>query len=138
MGGHAVAYDGRPRATKDLDVLVELTADNAGRVLAALRDFFGGAHLGYSVDDLTNPNCVIRLGVAPVRIDLISALTGGPSFDEAWRNRVEAHFGKVQTTYVGLHDLIRAKEAAGRPQDRADVGTLRRVLSTESRSRRKL
>ena len=71
VGAHAVAFHARPRATKDLDVLIEPTVANARKVLAALRDFFGGVELGYSEQDVIDPRWIIQLGVAPVRIDLI-------------------------------------------------------------------
>lgn len=126
-GAHAVAFHAQPRATRDLDIYIEPTASNAQRVLAAIRDFFAGADLGFSIEDLTNPDLIIQLGVAPVRIDLLTSLSGIPSFAEAWERRVEARYGGVETSYLSLDDLIRAKEAAGREQDRADVTALRRA-----------
>src|SRR3970040_2539504 len=95
VGAHAVAFHARPRATKDLDILIDPTPTNARRALAALRDFFGGAELGYSVEEVTDPQWIIQLGVAPVRIDLISEIPGLASFETAWRNRVTARFGTV-------------------------------------------
>ncbi len=136
VGAHAVAFHARPRATKDLDILLEPTPANALNVLAALRDFFGGADLGYTVEDLTAPDWIIQLGVAPVRIDLLPEIAGFTSFVEAWESRVAARFGAVPTHYLGLDALIRAKEAAGRPQDRADVRVLRRVNELTKRSTR--
>lgn len=127
VGAHAVAFHARPRATKDLDVLIEPTPANARRLLAALREFFGGADLGYSVEDVLDPQWIIQLGVAPVRIDLISAIPGFPGFKAAWKGRVDARFGRVPAHYIGLDELIRAKDAAGRPQDRADLHILRRA-----------
>jgi predicted nucleotidyltransferase len=127
IGAHAVAFHARPRATKDLDILLEPTPENAHRALTALREFFGGADLGYTVEDLTDPQWIVQLGVAPVRIDLLSEIPGFPSFEAAWRNRVDAQFGAVQVHYLGLDDLLQAKEAAGRPQDRADVRVLQRA-----------
>jgi hypothetical protein len=127
VGAHAVAHHARPRATKDLDILVDPSPANAAKAWAALRDFFGGIDLGFTVADLTDPGSIIQLGVAPVRIDLLSELRGCRSFEQAWGNRVEARFGPVPAHYLGLDDLIRAKEAAGRVQDRADVRVLRRV-----------
>jgi predicted nucleotidyltransferase len=138
VGAHAVAFHARPRATKDLDILLEPTPTNARNVLAALRDFFGGADLGYTVEDLTAPDWIIQLGVAPVRIDLLPEIAGFTSFGEAWEGRVDARFGAVPTHYLGLEQLIRAKEAAGRPQDRADVRVLRRAKgSTRPSTRRR-
>ncbi|MFN8626653.1 MAG: nucleotidyltransferase [Candidatus Binatia bacterium] len=129
VGAHAVAFHARPRATKDLDVLIEPTAANARKVLAALRDFFGGAELGYSEDDVTDPRWIIQLGVAPVRIDLMCEIPGFGRFDGAWRKRVDATFGSVPAHYIGLDELIEAKRAVHRPQDRADLRILARAKS---------
>jgi Nucleotidyl transferase of unknown function (DUF2204) len=139
IGAHAVAFHARPRATKDLDILIEPTRANARKVLDALRDFFGGADLDYTVEDLIDPECILQLGVAPIRIDLISAIPGCPSFQAAWGRRATAQFGDVPSHYLGLDDLIRNKEATDRPQDRADAGVLRRVATRKplrTRSRR--
>jgi len=127
IGAHAVALHARPRATKDLDILVDPTPANARRVLAGPRDLFGGADIGYTEADLTDPRWIIQLGIAPTRIDLVSAIPGLPDFDTAWRNRVAARFGSQAASYLGLDDLISAKTAADRPQDRADVRVLRRA-----------
>ena len=136
VGAHAVAFHARPRATKDLDILLDPTPTNARNVLAALREFFGGADLGYKVEDLTAPDWIIQLGVAPVRIDLLPEIVGFTNFEEAWESRVDSRFGAVPTHYLGLDALIQAKEAAGRPQDRADVRVLRRAKEPTKRSRR--
>jgi predicted nucleotidyltransferase len=132
VGAHAVAHHARPRATKDLDVYVEPTTENAERVLAAVRDFFGGADLGLSVPDLTVPERVVQLGVAPARIDLLSSLAAVRDFAAAWERRVDARFGGVDAHFLGLDDLIAEKEGAGRDQDRADLRSLRAA----SRARR--
>lgn len=94
VGAHAVALHARPRATRDLDILIDPTPANARRVLAALRDFFAGAELGYSVEDILDPGWILQLGVAPVRIDLIAGIPGLKSFGAAWKNRVDRRFGK--------------------------------------------
>jgi hypothetical protein len=127
VGAHAVAFHGRPRATKDLDVLVEGTPANAAHLLAAMREFFGDADLGCTVEDLTDPETIIQLGAAPVRIDLLARIAGCADFEAAWANRVEGSFGPIAAHYLSLDDLIRSKEAADRDQDRADVRALRRA-----------
>jgi len=136
VGAHAVAFHARPRATKDLDLLLEPTRANARRTLAALRDFFGGVDLGYTVTDLMDPRWIIQLGVAPIRIDLHSHLPGCPSFRIAWRKRIKSKFGSVTACYLGLDDLIRTKEAAGRAQDRVDAHVLRYANGKRVRHRR--
>jgi len=130
VGAHAVAHHARPRATKDLDLYVEPTTENAERVLAAIRDFFGGADLGLKATDLTAPERVVQLGVAPARIDLLSSLAAVRDFAAAWERRVDARFGGVETHFLGLDDLIAEKEGAGRDQDRADLRSLRAARRT--------
>ena len=125
VGAHAVAHHARPRATKDLDVYVEPTVENAERVIEAVRDFFGGTDIGITAADLTAPQRVVQLGVAPARIDLLSSLSSIRDFGAVWERRVDARFGRVETHYIGLDDLIDEKESAGRDQDRADVRSLR-------------
>jgi hypothetical protein len=127
VGAHAVAHHARPRATKDLDILLDPSAANARRALAALRDFFGGVDLGYTVEDITSRGEFLQVGVPPVRIDLLSHLSGCQDFQALWAHRVEAKFGQVDAHYLGLDDLIQAKDAAGRPQDRADLQSLARA-----------
>jgi len=96
-----------------------------------LRDFFGGADLNYTIEDAMDPDCIIQVGVAPVRIDLLSAIPGCPDFPAAWKRRVEARFGGVPVQYIGLEDLMRNKEATDRPQDRADTIVLRRAAAAK-------
>lgn len=136
IGAHAVAFHARPCATKDLDVLLDPTPANARRLQAALRDLFGGIDLGYTVEDFTDPQWIIQIGVAPVRIDLAFQLPGCSSFRSVWKNRVEGRFGPVATHYLGLGDLLAAKAAAGRAQDRADVRVLRRARDRAQLSKR--
>jgi len=130
---HAVAFHARPRATKDLDIFHDPSPDAAERILSSIRHFFAGADIDLTVADLIDPDTIIQLGVAPVRIDLLSSLAGIPSFETAWANRVDAFYGDVRAHYLSLDDLIRAKTASGRDQDRADLRSLARARSRKSR-----
>jgi hypothetical protein len=122
VGGYAVAFHGQPRFTKDIDVFVEPTHDNAERLLAALDDFgFGG--LGLTAADFSPPGHIVQLGVAPNRIDLLTTIDG-VTFEDAWRHRKPGPFGGETVDYIGLADLIRNKRASGRPQDLLDVADL--------------
>jgi hypothetical protein len=124
VGAYAVAAHARPRATGDIDLWVERSADNARRVFRALAGF--GAPLdGISEGTFREPDIVFQIGVAPVRIDILTSIDG-LSFAQAWPNRVAATIGDVPTQVLGRLDLIRNKKASGRPKDFADLERLER------------
>jgi hypothetical protein len=126
VGAYAVGIHGRPRATKDLDVWVEASDDNAPRVIEALTAF-GAPLMGLTLDDLRSPGVGLQIGVEPGRIDVLTAISG-VGFHEAWPDRVEASFGDgVRCWVIGLEHLLRNKRAAGRPQDLADIAALERL-----------
>jgi hypothetical protein len=134
VGGYAVAFHARPRATKDIDILVDRAAANAKRVLAALEAFFG--RIDIELAALTNPRTLIVLGAAPVRIDILTQIDGVPSFAAAWKRRVEGVYGSTPASFISLADLVASKVAAGRPQDLADVDVLRRAAARKRTKRR--
>ena len=122
VGAHAVAFHAKPRYTKDLDVLIEPTPENAVRVLASLEEFgFGG--LGLTADDFSAPGKIVQLGFAPNRIDLSTSIDG-VTFAEVWRHAVPGTLGSEAALFIGLDELIRNKRAAARPQDLADLSWL--------------
>ena len=122
VGAHAVNFHARPRATKDFDVLVNPTAENARRVYAALARF--GAPLDtLTVEDLEDRDLIFQIGVEPIRIDVITEIDG-VTFDEAWRNKIDAVIAGVPVHVIGKSELIANKRAAGRPRDLGDVERL--------------
>ena len=125
IGAHALAYHGLPRATKDLDVWISPSRENAEKFLKALRDFFG-EDFGISIDDVASGKYIYQFGVAPVRIDVVTGIEG-VDFEEAWEKRVEGKYGDVRAYYISKEHLIRLKEIAGRPQDRADIERLKKL-----------
>ena len=136
-GAHALAFHARPRATKDLDIFIEPTAKNAARVVAAVGEFFGGTAPTYvSVKHLLDPEIIVQLGVAPVRIDLLKQLGSPGGFRGAWRRKVDAPFGSVPAHYLSMDDLIADKQFWDRDQDRVDVRILLRAKA-RGRAQRK-
>jgi hypothetical protein len=133
VGAYAVGVHGKPRATKDLDIWIEASQENAPRVIAALRAF--GAPLGDLVAaDLEQAGTGFKMGSAPRRIDILTKIEG-ITFDQAWPNRIEADFGSgVRCAVISLDDIITNKRAAGRPQDLADVATLERIAHARNTS----
>lgn len=122
IGAHALAYHGAPRYTGDLDILVRSDLDNAQRIFHAL-DEFGFGSLGLVVEDFTAPDKVIQLGVAPVRIDIVTSITG-VSWEEAVAGRVQGNYGDVVVYFIGRKEFIRNKRALGRKKDQADLEAL--------------
>lgn len=124
VGGYAFAVHAHPRFTKDLDVWVNPTPDNAARVLRALRAFGAPLH-GLSQEDLARPGLVFQIGVPPNRIDVITGIDG-VDFDEAWPARLPTDYGDQAVPVIGRTHLIRNKRATGRPQDQLDADVLER------------
>jgi hypothetical protein len=119
VGAYALALHGRPRATGDLDVWIDPTPENAPRILRALASF--GAPLDQvSEADFTTPGVVFQIGVPPVRIDILTALTG-LTFDEAWPGRVREAIGDVAVDFIGVEAFVKNKRATGRAKDLGDI-----------------
>ncbi len=131
VGGYAVGVHGRPRATKDLDVWIEASADNARRVVQALRDF--GAPLGDLTEaDLEKAGTGFQMGQPPERVDILTQIEG-IRFEDAWPRRLQTTFGAVSCGVIGRDDLIANKRAAGRPQDLADIIALERLEKAKAK-----
>jgi len=122
VGGYALAFHGAPRNTGDIDVWVKPDKINAGRILEAL-NAFGFGSLNLSADDFIHPDKIIQLGYSPVRIDLITSISG-VSWDEAVKHKVKGPYGKVSVNFIGLKEFIKNKKASGRLQDLADLERL--------------
>ncbi|MDZ7376131.1 MAG: nucleotidyltransferase family protein [candidate division KSB1 bacterium] len=122
VGGYALAFHGAPRFTGDLDIFVKPSPENAKRILSAL-DEFGFGSVGLSLEDLEYPDKVVQLGFPPVRIDIITSITG-VTWEEAFSNCVEGKYGDVVVRYIGLDDFIKNKRSMGRKKDQADLEAL--------------
>ncbi|MGO8999124.1 MAG: hypothetical protein ACLQVI_37840 [Polyangiaceae bacterium] len=133
VGAYAVGVHGRPRATKDLDVWVEPSAENAPRVIRALVEF-GAPLMGLTAKDLESPGVGLQFGIAPLRVDVLTKVSG-PTFPEAWPNHVDVDFASdVRCPVIGFDSLLANKRAAGRPQDIADVAALEKLRDVSRRS----
>ena len=119
VGAHALAAYGHVRATGDLDVWVRPEPGNAERVIAALRQF-GAPVQDLAVADLTQAGTVFQIGVAPIRIDVLTAIDG-VTFEEAWPDRLVARFVDLEVPVLSAAHLVRNKRTVGRTQDLADV-----------------
>lgn len=122
VGAYALAFHGVPRFTGAIDVLIRPTLDNAGRLLAALNDF-GFPTDPLQPDTLIQPDRILQMGIEPVQILVMSAVSG-VSWDEAWAGRQVGPCGSRELPFIGRDDLVRNKRAAGRLKDLADVQAL--------------
>ncbi|MBT3375139.1 MAG: hypothetical protein HN742_31025 [Lentisphaerae bacterium] len=122
VGGYAVAFHGYVRATQDIDLFFRDTEDNVYRILPALQDF-GLAVDESALQDFRDPGSIIRMGVPPVKIEMINTISG-ISFEEVWKGRVPGRYGGVEVDYISLPDLLTNKSASARPKDLADVDEL--------------
>ncbi len=124
VGGYAVMKYTEPFYTKDMDIWVEATPENAQRAYGALVEF-GAPMADLTVRDLTQPHVVFQFGMAPARVDVLTTIDA-VTFPEAWENRVETHLGGIPISVISLQDLIRNKEAASRDTDRLHLKRLRK------------
>ncbi len=122
VGAYALAYYGAPRFTGDIDIFVHPSPENAQKILSALADF-GFGSLNLKVDDFQTPDSVLQLGVPPVRIDIITSITG-VSWEEADKGKREGLYGDVPVHFLGREQYIANKRAIGRKKDLADLESL--------------
>ena len=122
VGAYALAYYGSPRFTGDIDILVCPSQDNAKKILSAL-NHFGFGSLNLTIDDFLHSDSVIQLGVHPVRIDIITSITG-VTWEEANQGKQRGLYGDIPVFFLGREQYIINKRATGRKKDLADLEAL--------------
>jgi predicted nucleotidyltransferase len=130
VGGYAFAFHARPRATKDLDLLIEGSADNRARAAGALERYGAPQNAVAAVRTLSE-NEVAYLGQPPLRVDILRAIDG-VDLTKVFRDGVSADWDGVSVRIIALEDLLQNKRAAGRPQDIADATILERIIQKKS------
>jgi len=125
IGAYAVAFYAKPRYTKDIDILIEPSIENAKKILKVLAEFgFGG--ISISLEDLTRDGNILQLGYEPLKIDILTKLEG-LDFQDIWKNRVTGDYGSEKVFFIGLDDLIKNKKQSGRPTDLIDIELLEKA-----------
>jgi hypothetical protein len=89
-------------------------------------DAFGFGSLGIAVADLTEPGRVVQLGRPPNRIDILTSISG-VEFDSAWESRTPADLDGCPVNFIAFDELLKNKQASGRPRDLADAAKLRAI-----------
>ncbi|RME42620.1 MAG: hypothetical protein D6791_17310 [Chloroflexi bacterium] len=119
VGGYAVGYHGYPRATADMDIWVAINPENADRLVAVLKAFgFDVAEL--SADLFLQENQIIRMGVPPVRIEIITTASG-VTFEDCYAQRVTDELDGIPVNLISLEHLKINKRASGRHKDLNDL-----------------
>jgi predicted nucleotidyltransferase len=125
LGGYAVIFHGRPRATKDLDLLVDTSEENRERLASALSTFGAPPAIVEAARRLASDE-VVYFGVSPLRVDLLGSASG-IDFGDVRARAIETELDGVRVPVIGLDDLIRNKVASARPRDLEDAAELDRI-----------
>jgi hypothetical protein len=119
VGGYAVGYHGYPRATGDMDIWVETSESNSAKLASAFREF-GMPSDAITEDLFLERDKVIRMGVPPVRIEIITGASG-VDFNECYSKREVFEVEGIPINFISLQDLKKNKHAAGRHKDLEDL-----------------
>ena len=122
VGAYALAFHGAPRYTGDIDILVNPDVPNSQRILTALKKF-GFGSVGLTAEDFQTPDRVIQLGVPPVRVDIITSITGF-TWQQVHSGKVKGQYGDIPVFFLGREQFILNKRALGRKKDLADLEAL--------------
>ncbi len=126
VGAYAVIHYTQPRYTKDIDLWIKPSKENAACVARAFHEF-GLPLVEVTQEDFEEKGLQYVVGASPCQIDFLTSLPGLPDFDAAWQTAQIATVEGIPINYLGKSDLILAKQTAGRPQDLADLDELRRA-----------
>ena len=119
VGGYAVSYHGYPRATGDMDIWIALNKKNAEKVATVLSEF-GFSEYDISADLFLQKNKIFRMGYEPLRIELLTTISG-VDFDDCYQNRIEDTLEGIKINIINLTNLKKNKKASGRYKDLNDL-----------------
>jgi predicted nucleotidyltransferase len=125
VGGYALAFHGKPRHTGDLDIWINISEENAERLILAIKEF-GLASLGLTKSDFLQEGYVTQIGYPPLRIDILNTIDG-VKFEDAYQNKLIVDVDGIQVKYIGLKDFIENKTASGRSQDITDLREIKKL-----------
>jgi hypothetical protein len=124
-GAYSMGVFGYARSTYDIDLWIAKDDDNVDNVLRSLEEF--GVPFALNKEDLQKKNNVIQIGVVPNRIDILTDIDG-VTFDDAWKNRQIKMLDELEVNVLDLKDIIKNKQASGRPKDQLDLIELSKLL----------
>ncbi|MBS3945875.1 MAG: hypothetical protein KGZ42_10280 [Melioribacter sp.] len=119
VGAFALGFYGAPRNTGDIDIWIGIEKNNAIRMVKTLEDF-GFSTLGNKEEDFMERDLIIQLGVPPIRIDILTSITGVDFYD-SYKRKETTIIDNLPISYICKEDFVRNKKAAGRLKDLADI-----------------
>ena len=123
VGGYAVGFHGYPRATADLDLWIQMDENNAQKIVRAIQRFgFDTPEL--NVDLFLEKNKLIRMGNPPIRIEVLTSISG-VIFENCYHNKITTRLDGIRVHIINHDDLIQNKKSSGRLKDQADVEQLK-------------
>jgi hypothetical protein len=130
VGAYALAAHGYPRATMDIDIWVMPSPKNADAVIRALHRFGAPLH-NLTKEDLQKDGTIFQIGVAPRRIDIITAASG-LEFEQTYSRSMSVDIEGITVHIPSIDDLICNKKASGRTKDMADVEALESLKNSKT------
>lgn len=123
VGGYAMAFHGKPRYTGDLDIWIDISHENASKMLIVINEF-GFGSVGFTKSDFLKENLINQIGYPPLRIDILTSIDG-VLFADAYSEKLVIELeDDLKVNYIGLDELIKNKKSSGRKIDIADVADL--------------
>ncbi|MBA2370128.1 MAG: hypothetical protein H0V71_00615 [Chloroflexi bacterium] len=132
IGGIAVIAHGHTRNTRDVDLVPSPESANFKRLAAALREMqarLSGVDAHLLDIDVYDPKTLesganFTLETDAGGLDVFGEVPGAPAYKELNARSLAVDLGGFEIRIAGLDDLIRMKQAAGRPQDLGDIAAL--------------
>jgi hypothetical protein len=122
VGAFALGAYIKPRSTGDIDFWINPTQENAKKAYQSIIEF-GAPLQNLKTEDFEQKGTVFQIGLPPLRIDIITKISG-VEFDEAWSDRAKHNIFGIEVSILSKHHLVQNKRAAGRPKDLLDVEEL--------------
>ena len=122
IGGYAVGYHGYPRSTNDMDIWIAIDSKTAKQMVLALREFgFDSPQL--SEELFLKEKNIVRMGIAPIRIEILTTISG-VSFEDCFKQRIVDEIDGVEVNIISLNHLKINKKESGRHKDLDDLENL--------------
>ncbi len=136
VGGYALALHGKPRHTGDLDIWINVSEDNAKKLIQVI-NAFGMASLGLKKEDFLQHGYISQIGYPPLRIDILNSIDG-VAFEEAKKEMQQTKVAEDLTiNFIGLAAFLKNKQASGRKQDIADIKEIKKLQQMQHTDNKK-